>query len=90
MYESNTANGYASCCAAIRDTDMRSVAALNLLKTLLIAGTQDKATPVSESVYLLGEYRHATLIELDAGHLSNIEQAHGFNEQVLRFLRALD
>jgi 3-oxoadipate enol-lactonase len=90
MFESIHAAGYASCCAAIRDMDMRNVACLNQLKTLIIAGTQDLATPVSESEFLLSKYRNATLVKLDAGHLSNVEQAKYFNEHVLRFLQSTE
>lgn len=90
MFESIDSHGYASCCAAIRDMDMRNVASINPLKTLIIAGTQDLATPVSESEFLLSQYRDATLVELDAGHLSNIEQAQSFNQHVLTFLLAAD
>ena len=86
MFESVKAEGYASCCAAIRDMDMRNIASLNKLKTLIIAGTQDLATPVADSEFLLSQYSDASLLEIDAGHLSNIEQTQSFNERVLAFL----
>ena len=65
---------------------MRNLAHLNNLPTLLIAGTQDLAAPVSDSEYLLSQYKEAQLIELDAGHLSNIEQAELFTQAVIGFL----
>ena len=86
MFESIDAVGYSGCCAAIRDMDMRNLAHLNNLPTLLIAGTQDLATPVSDSEYLLSQHKEAQLIELDAGHLSNIEQAELFTQAVIDFL----
>ncbi|MBL4673981.1 MAG: 3-oxoadipate enol-lactonase, partial [Arenicella sp.] len=90
MFESISAAGYSGCCAAIRDMDMRNLAQLNDLPTLLIAGTKDLATPASESEFLLSHYRDATLVKLDAGHLSNIEQAQDFNQNVLKFLLNFD
>ncbi len=85
MFELIDADGYSGCCAAIRDMDMRNVAQLNRLPTLLIAGTQDLATPIAESEYLLSKHANAKLLELDAGHLSNIEQADLFTQGVLDF-----
>lgn len=88
MFETIDGAGYNGCCAAIRDMDMRNLAQLNTLPTLLIAGTQDLATPVSHSEYLLERYRNATILELNAGHLSNIEQADTFTHGALEFLLA--
>ncbi|MDB4512116.1 3-oxoadipate enol-lactonase [Arenicella sp.] len=86
MFLQNDAQGYAACCAAIRDMDLRNVAQLNYLKTLIIGGTQDLATPIEQSEYLLDQYHDAKLLALDAGHLSNIEQADLFTSAVLDFL----
>lgn len=86
MFLQNNPQGYTACCAAIRDMDMRKLAPLNRLPTLLIAGQQDLATPPAQSEYLLSQYPHGRLIELNAGHLSNIEQAQKFTEAVLDFL----
>lgn len=86
MFMSIDAQGYIACCAAIRDMDMRNYACLNKLRTLIIAGTQDLATPIEQSEYLLEQYDNAQLVELNAGHLSNIEQPDQFGEALLTFL----
>jgi len=88
MFNSIDADGYLGCCAAIRDMDMRNLAQLNTVPTLLIAGTQDLATPASHSEYLLNKYSKASILKLSAGHLSNIEQAELFTRGVLDFLTA--
>ncbi len=86
MFSSIDSDGYCGCCAAIRDMDLRQVANLNKLPTLIIAGAQDLATPIEHSEYLLSQYSDGKLITLDAGHLSNIEQTEGFNQAILDFL----
>lgn len=78
--------GYMGCCAAIRDADFRPAIAGIDLPTLVIGGTYDPATTVETARYLAHHIRGAELVELDASHLSNIEQADSFNRAVERFL----
>ncbi len=78
--------GYAGCCAAIRDADYRSAIAGIDLPTLVIGGTHDPATPIASAHYLADQIRGSELVELDASHLSNIEQPDAFNRAVRRFL----
>ena len=80
--------GYAGCCAAIRDMDLRPITELMRAPALVIAGKQDPATPVAESEYLVRQMSEAQLAVLDAAHLSNVEQPQDFGEAVTAFLRA--
>lgn len=82
------ARGYAGCCAAIRDMDLRPMTELMRAPALVIAGKQDPATPVAESEYLVRQMSEAQLAVLDAAHLSNVEQPQDFGEAVTAFLRA--
>ncbi|MFS8037819.1 3-oxoadipate enol-lactonase [Xanthobacter sp. AM11] len=78
--------GYAGCCAAIRDMDLRLTAPLVRAPTLVITGDADPATPPQEGAFIAAAVpgaRHATL---PAAHLSNVEQAEGFSSAVLGFL----
>lgn len=87
MLLANTPSGYAACCAAIRDMDQRPTAHLNRLPTLVIAGAEDLATPVEASRFLVEAATDARLIVLaDAAHLSNVEQAGAFLDEMLSFL----
>ena len=79
--------GYAGCCAAIRDMDMRRVVSLVERPTLVIGGTLDPATPPSHSEALAGAIAGARLLMLDAAHLSNVEQPEAFAQACLQFLR---
>jgi 3-oxoadipate enol-lactonase len=78
--------GYAGCCAALRDADLRPLLARIQAPTLVIAGTHDPATPP-----VLGEELHRSItgagyVELPTAHLSNLEASDAFNAAVLRFL----
>ena len=56
--------------------------------TLVIAGSQDPATPAVLGQGIAASIPNAQYVELDAAHLSNIEQAEAFTGAVLRFLTA--
>lgn len=79
-------DGYAGCCAAIRDMDMRRAVTLIKTPTLVIGGTQDPATPPPHSETLASAIPDAKLAMLDAAHLSNIECAEIFGRIVSDFL----
>jgi 3-oxoadipate enol-lactonase len=85
----NTAGqGYAGCCAAIRDMDLRPVGPLIPVPTLVIGGTRDPATPLENAKALAQAIPAAELAMLDAAHLSNVEQADAFTKLVTRFLNS--
>lgn len=78
--------GYAGCCAAIRDMDMRQTGTLNNVPTLVIGGLKDPATPKADSDALATALRSAQTAFLVAAHLSNVEQPRGFAKLVTNFL----
>lgn len=78
--------GYAGCCAAIRDMDMRRTVKLIESPTLVIGGTLDPATPPPHSEALAQNISGAELVMLEAAHLSNVEQPALFEEACMRFL----
>ncbi len=80
--------GYAGCCAAIRDMDQRDDIAAIRVPTLVIAGTHDVATPPADGRFLAERIKGAKYAELDAAHLSNIEATPAFTAAVLAFLNA--
>ncbi len=81
------ASGYAGCCAAIRDMDLRPMSGLIQVPTQVILGTQDPATPPAMAEALARAMPKPTqVVRLEAAHLSNIEQPDGFNRAVLGFL----
>ena len=80
--------GYAGCCAAIRDTDLRDSTARLTLPTLAIGGDEDGSTPpdlVRVTVDLIpGSQFH--LIRR-AGHIPCVEQPEEYAERLTAFLR---
>jgi 3-oxoadipate enol-lactonase len=86
MIEASPPEGYAACCAAIRDMDQRETISSITLPTLVISGAKDPATPPAEGQFLAGKIRGACYVELPAAHLSNVEAAFQFSAEVLRFL----
>ena len=85
MFEGTDAIGYSGCCAAIRDMDLRNYADLNQVKTLIIAGQYDLASPPEHAEYLLAKAKNAQLVSLPAGHLSNVECPQQFVDAILNF-----
>ena len=78
--------GYAACCAAVRDMDQREAIAEIRHPTLVIAGARDPVIPVAESRAAAERIRGARYVELDAAHLSNVEAAERFTSELLGFL----
>jgi len=86
MMERQSPAGYVACCAAVRDMDQREDVARIAARTLVIAGKHDAAAPPSEGEFLAGRIPGARLVEIDAGHLSNIEAPDAFTATILPFL----
>lgn len=74
-FAANDAEGYAACCEAIARMDLRALLPEIVAETLVIAGHQDPATPVSMSEFLEAQIPNARLAVLDpAAHLLAVEQ----------------
>jgi 3-oxoadipate enol-lactonase len=84
----NTNNeGYIACCEALRDADLRGQVASISSPTLVISATHDPAAPPTAGKFLAKEIKGARYVELDAAHLSNIEQHEKFTQEVSQFLQ---
>lgn len=79
-------DGYAGCCAAIRDADFREPASSIGSRTLLIGGRHDVATPPELQQWLADAIPDAELTVLDAAHLSNVERSEEFGSALTRLL----
>lgn len=82
-----SARGYAEACSALRDLDLSTELAAVRAPTLVIAGAGDVSTPLERAEELVAGIEGADLLVLDAGHLSNVEQAEDFTAAVIDFLR---
>jgi 3-oxoadipate enol-lactonase len=86
MVERTPAEGYAACCAAIRDADFRAVLPAIQAPTLVISGRWDPATPPADGQAIARAVPGARYVELLASHLSNVEAAEDFTAELRRFL----
>lgn len=80
--------GYAACCAAIRDLDLREDIKSIDAKVLVIGGTKDPSTPPEHAELIARSIQGAKLVMLESAHLSNIERAPQFSAELLEFLAA--
>jgi 3-oxoadipate enol-lactonase len=86
MLEGASPDGYIANCIAVRDFDVRETIAAIRVPTLVIAGTHDAATTPADGRYVAGQIAGARYVELDAAHLSNIEDRDRFDSEVSSFL----
>ena len=84
MFDQIDPVGYAGCCAALRDADLRDSLAEIDVPTLLIGGSEDIATPpeTMKSLHRSIPGSRLRIIE-GAAHLSNIDQPERFNQTLL-------
>ena len=88
MIEEANADGYSACCAAVRDFDFRGQLSGVRTPTLVIAGAHDPATPPADGRFLAQQIPSARYAELNAAHLSNIEDKDRFNKELAAFLNS--
>ncbi|CAN5156568.1 3-oxoadipate enol-lactonase [soil metagenome] len=86
MLSATTPQGYAGCCAGIRDMDLRRTVGLIDVPTLVIGGLLDPATPPPHSEALAQSIHKARLVMLEAAHLSNVERPQEFLAAMLDHL----
>jgi 3-oxoadipate enol-lactonase len=80
------AEGYAACCDALAQADLRPDIATVRAPTLVIAGAADPVTTVADGERLAAAIAGAQLAVVPASHISNLEAAPAFTDHLLRFL----
>jgi pimeloyl-ACP methyl ester carboxylesterase len=79
--------GYAACCAALRDTDMRASLSRISVPALIIGGERDPSTPwEGNGSILAADIPGARTVLLQTAHLSNLEEPIAFTHAVRDFL----
>ena len=78
--------GYAAACAAVRDFDGRRALLRVKVPTLVVAGSEDRATPPEEGRALAAGIAGARYRELRAAHLSALEAGPELGRSVKEFL----
>ena len=91
MIESTSIAGYSGCSAAIMELNLLDQISEIQLPTLLIVGEHDPGTPVTGHELIKNKIANARLFVVkNALHLSNIEGAQTFNDQLVKFLSEID
>ncbi len=79
-------NGYAGCCAAVRDMDERERLGRIRCPALVIDGVRDVSLPwAGHGEILARDVPGAAVVHLPAAHLSNLECPRAFTAAVARF-----
>ena len=89
MLRATSAEGYARCCEAVADFDVRADLGRIAVATLVIAGADDPATPVGTVREVADGIPGSSFVVVpDAAHLVNAEQPVPVNEALADHLRA--
>jgi len=80
------AAGYLSCCAALRDEDLREAISAIRGPVLCVAGRSDPATPPEALQFIHDRIAGSKMILLDAAHLTNVEQDQAFTKALTDFI----
>ena len=88
MLAASPTQGYAACCAAIRDMDLTSDLHLIRSPSLVIGAEFDPVISSAESRIVQQGITEATYLELPTAHLSAIERPEEFSRAVLSFLQS--
>ncbi|WP_313034435.1 3-oxoadipate enol-lactonase [Acinetobacter sp.] len=81
-----SAEGYASCCEALAKADLREQLKDITVPVLVIAGQQDPVTTVADGQFMVEHIPNSQMLEINASHISNIEQPEQFNHLLQSFL----
>ena len=86
VFERSDAAGYIASCQAVKAFDFREKVGGVRVPTLLIAGTRDPATTPVDTKFVADRIAGSQFVELNASHLSNIEQREKYSAAVAEFL----
>lgn len=79
--------GYAGCCAALRDADLRDDVENIHLPSLVVGAAEDVATPPDDARWLHSRIEGSELVLLEgAGHVSNLERPAAFGRALAAHL----
>ena len=87
MLRDTSPEGYAACCEAIRDADLRPGLGRISAPTLVIAGSDDPAAPVEKAEAIRDGVPNARLAVIQrAAHIANVERPEEVTGEILAHL----
>lgn len=87
MFLATEPQGYAQCCAAIRDFDFTDRLSAITAPTLIIAGAHDLACTPAQARLMADAIPGAAYCELPTAHLGNLGASVAFNTRLASFLQ---
>ncbi|HLU79421.1 MAG TPA: 3-oxoadipate enol-lactonase [Burkholderiaceae bacterium] len=81
--------GYAACCDALGQSDLRPFLGTLGVPALLLAGDSDPVTTVADARAMHEAIPGSKLVSVAASHLSNLEAPEAFNRELAHFLEGL-
>lgn len=78
--------GYASCCEALAKADLREQLKQVKIPVFIIAGQQDPVTTMEDGLLIQKQIFNSQLFNINASHISNLEQPEDFNNTLINFL----
>ncbi|MHC2990315.1 3-oxoadipate enol-lactonase [Pontibacter sp. HJ8] len=85
IFVKNSVQGYTANCAAVREADFREDLFELEVPTLVISGIQDVVTTPEDGKFLARKIPNSRHVQLDAAHLSSVEQHEEFAKHILHF-----
>lgn len=87
MLRETPSEGYAGCCEAIRDMDLRDRLGKIRAPTLIVAGAEDPATPPAHGEFIRDSIPDARLLVVEkAAHIANVERSEEVTRAILGHL----
>ena len=87
MLVATPAEGYAGCCEALAEVDLRARLAAIEAATLVVTGAEDPVVPPDEGDALAASIPVASHVQIaGAAHIANAEQPSAFTQHVLAHL----
>lgn len=78
--------GYAAACRALAEADLAEQVSKIDLPCCIVVGSLDPVTTVKDGKFIQAQVKQSVLVEINASHLSNIEQPEEFNRQLHGFI----
>jgi len=81
--------GYAACCEALAQSDLRAELGRISIPVLLLAGESDPVTTVADAESMQKAIAGSKIATVPASHLSNLEAPQAFDQALAAFLASL-
>jgi 3-oxoadipate enol-lactonase / 4-carboxymuconolactone decarboxylase len=79
MVASTDPAGYISCCAVLRDADLRADLPRITTHALVVAGAHDTTTTGEDADFIYAQLKSAAEVTLPGAHMTNVECAEAFS-----------